>query len=153
VRSEVLTAVAMKIFFCWDVTMCRLADITISEECASPIIWFLPVPKETNFNLRYGRHRRRWEDNIKMLLQDVGWGGMDSIALTQGTDRWRTLIMRWWTFGFHKNALNFWTREDLRKVLHDVSSKLPRSLFCVRLTAKRMRVIKFHTQPTRNDLH
>jgi len=26
-----------------------------------------------------GRPRRRWEDNIKMDLQEVGWGGMDCI--------------------------------------------------------------------------
>jgi hypothetical protein len=30
-----------------------------------------------------GRPRRRWEDNIKMDLQEVGWGGMDWIELAQ----------------------------------------------------------------------
>jgi hypothetical protein len=30
-----------------------------------------------------GRRRRRWEDNIKMDLQEVGWGGMDWIALAK----------------------------------------------------------------------
>jgi len=30
-----------------------------------------------------GRRRRRWEDNIKMNLQEVGFGGMDCIELTQ----------------------------------------------------------------------
>jgi hypothetical protein len=24
-----------------------------------------------------GRHRRRWEDNIRMDLREIGWGGMD----------------------------------------------------------------------------
>jgi len=38
-----------------------------------------------------GRHRRRWEDNIKMDLQEVGCGGMDWIELAQGRDRWRAL--------------------------------------------------------------
>jgi hypothetical protein len=38
-----------------------------------------------------GRHRRRWEDNIKMDLQDVGWG-MDWIELAQDRDRWRDLV-------------------------------------------------------------
>ena len=33
-----------------------------------------------------GRPRRRWEDNIKMNLQEVGWG-MDWIQLAQGRDR------------------------------------------------------------------
>jgi hypothetical protein len=31
--------------------------------------------------------RPRWEDNIKMDLQEVGWGGMDWSALTQDRDR------------------------------------------------------------------
>jgi hypothetical protein len=38
-----------------------------------------------------GRPRRRWEDNIKMDLQEVGWG-MDWIELAQDRDRWRTLV-------------------------------------------------------------
>jgi hypothetical protein len=39
-----------------------------------------------------GRPRRRWEDNIKMDLQEVGCGGMDWIELTQDRDRWRALV-------------------------------------------------------------
>ena len=35
-----------------------------------------------------GRTRRRWEDNIKMDLQEVGCGGMDWIKLTQDRNRW-----------------------------------------------------------------
>jgi hypothetical protein len=38
-----------------------------------------------------GRPRRRWEDNIKMGLQEVGWG-MDWIELAQDRDRWRDLV-------------------------------------------------------------
>ena len=34
-----------------------------------------------------GRLRRRWEDNIKMDLQEVGCGGMDWFDLAQGRDR------------------------------------------------------------------
>ena len=41
-----------------------------------------------------GRPRRRWEDNIKMDLQEVRCGGMDWIELAQDRDRWRTLVMR-----------------------------------------------------------
>jgi len=33
-----------------------------------------------------GRFKRRWEDNIKMDLQEVGCGGMDSIELAQDTE-------------------------------------------------------------------
>jgi hypothetical protein len=39
-----------------------------------------------------GRPRRRWEDNIKIDLREVGWGGMDWINLTQDRDRWRALV-------------------------------------------------------------
>ena len=39
-----------------------------------------------------GRHRRRWEDNIEMDLQEVGCGGMDWIELAQDRDRWRVLV-------------------------------------------------------------
>ena len=38
------------------------------------------------------RPRRRWEDNIKMDLQEVGCGGMECIELAQGRDRWRALV-------------------------------------------------------------
>jgi len=39
-----------------------------------------------------GRSRRRWEDNIKMDLLEVGCGGMDWIELAQDRDRWRSLV-------------------------------------------------------------
>jgi hypothetical protein len=39
-----------------------------------------------------GRIRRRWKDNIKMDLRDMGWGGMDWIELAQGRDQWRALV-------------------------------------------------------------
>ena len=39
-----------------------------------------------------GRPRRRWEDNIKMDLQEMGCGFMDWIELAQDKDRWRTLV-------------------------------------------------------------
>jgi len=35
--------------------------------------------------------RRRWEDNIKMDLQEVGYRGVDWIELDQSRGRWRTL--------------------------------------------------------------
>jgi hypothetical protein len=39
-----------------------------------------------------GRARRRWEDNIKTDLQEVGCGVMDWIKLAQDRDRWRALV-------------------------------------------------------------
>jgi len=38
------------------------------------------------------RPRRRWVDNIRTDLQEVGCGYMDWIGLAQGIDRWRTLL-------------------------------------------------------------
>ena len=39
-----------------------------------------------------GRPRRRWEDNIKMDVQEVGWGRGDWMELAQDRDRWRALV-------------------------------------------------------------
>ena len=39
-----------------------------------------------------GRPRRRWEDNIKMDLQEVGCGGMDWIELAQDRGKWRAVV-------------------------------------------------------------
>ena len=39
-----------------------------------------------------GRPSRRWEDNIKMDLEEVGCWGMDWIELAQDRDRWRALV-------------------------------------------------------------
>ena len=39
-----------------------------------------------------GRPRRRWEDNIKIDLQEVGCWGMDWIELAQDTDSWRAPV-------------------------------------------------------------
>jgi hypothetical protein len=38
-----------------------------------------------------GRPRRRWEDNIKIELRGIGWGGMDWIDLAQDRDQWMAL--------------------------------------------------------------
>ena len=38
------------------------------------------------------RPRLRWEDNIKMDLDEVGCGGMDWIELAQDRDRWRAIV-------------------------------------------------------------
>jgi hypothetical protein len=37
---------------------------------------------------KLGRPRRRWEDNIKMALRDLEWGGVDWIDLAQDRVQW-----------------------------------------------------------------
>jgi hypothetical protein len=46
-----------------------------------------------------GRPRRRWEDNIKMDLQEVECGGMEWIELAQYRDRWWAVV---------NAVMNFW---------------------------------------------
>jgi len=52
-------------------------------QCFKQIVW-LSIP--------LGRPRRRWVDNIRMDLQEVGCGYMDWIGRAQYRDRWRTLV-------------------------------------------------------------
>jgi hypothetical protein len=46
-----------------------------------------------------GRPRRRWLDNIRMDLVEVGWGDVDWIGLANGRGRWRALV---------NSVLNLW---------------------------------------------
>jgi hypothetical protein len=39
-----------------------------------------------------GRHRRKWEGNVKTYFREIAWGGMDWIDLPQGRDHWRALV-------------------------------------------------------------
>jgi hypothetical protein len=39
-----------------------------------------------------GKPRRRWPDNIKMDLREIGWEGMGWIDVTQDRDQWRALV-------------------------------------------------------------
>jgi hypothetical protein len=39
-----------------------------------------------------GKPRRRWEDNIRMDLSEIGWEGVDWIHLPQDTDQWWALV-------------------------------------------------------------
>jgi hypothetical protein len=74
-------------------------------------------------------HRRRWEDNIKMGLQDVGCGGMDWIELAQDRDTWRALVNAVMNLRFPSNAGSFLTNCKSvsfsgRTLLHGVSKKV-----------------------------
>jgi hypothetical protein len=46
-----------------------------------------------------GRPRRRWVDNIRVDLGEVGWGDVDWICLVQDRNRWRALV---------NSVLNLW---------------------------------------------
>ena len=76
-----------------------------------------------------GRPGLRWEDrsNIKMNLQEVGWGGMDLIDLADDRDRCRTRVNATMSPRIPYNAENFLTcREPVsfsrRTLLHGVSN-------------------------------
>jgi hypothetical protein len=45
-----------------------------------------------------GRPKRRWENNVEMECRQIGWGGMDWIALAWDADKWRTLVNTVMTF-------------------------------------------------------
>ena len=54
-----------------------------------------------------GRPRRRWEDNNKMDLEEVGRGCADWMELAQDRDRWRALVSTVMNFRVPSNAGNF----------------------------------------------
>jgi hypothetical protein len=51
------------------------------------MIFGMPEGKKT-----LGKPRRRWVNNIKMYLSEIGWGGIDWIDLTQNRDQWNTVL-------------------------------------------------------------
>ena len=53
------------------------------------------------------RPTRRWEDNIKMDLQELGRGFGDWMELAQYRDRWRALVSTVMNFRVPQNAGNF----------------------------------------------
>jgi len=56
-----------------------------------------------------GRPRIRWEDNIKLGLQEVGCGSMDWIELAQDRYRWRAFVNAVMNLQVTYNARNFLT--------------------------------------------
>jgi len=56
-----------------------------------------------------GRPRRRWEDNIRMDLREVGCGCVDWMELAQDRDRWRALVSAVINIRIPENAVNFLT--------------------------------------------
>jgi hypothetical protein len=41
-----------------------------------------------------GRRRRRWEDDIRMDLKEIGWESVDRIDLAQNRDKWQVILKR-----------------------------------------------------------
>jgi len=73
-----------------------------------------------------GKPRCRWEDNIKMDLQEVGCGVMDWIELAQDRDRWLALVNAVMNIWVPENVGNFLTSckpvsFSRRALLHGVS--------------------------------
>jgi hypothetical protein len=73
-----------------------------------------------------GRPRRRWENNIRTDLQEVGCGGMDWIALAQDRGRWQAVVNAIINLPVPYNAGNFLTSYkqvsfSRRTLLHGIS--------------------------------
>jgi hypothetical protein len=62
----------------------------MGRECSTNAYRILVGKPEGKIPL--GRPRRRWVDNIKMDLREIGWGGRDWIELAQDRDQWRALV-------------------------------------------------------------
>jgi hypothetical protein len=52
----------------------------------------LCIPKHAATNINAIIPRRRWVDNIKIDLTEIGWGGVDLIGLVQDWDQWRAVV-------------------------------------------------------------
>jgi 3-oxoacyl-ACP reductase-like protein len=50
------------------------------------------MKNKREINRPLGRSRLRWEDNIKIDLQEVGCVSMDWVELAQSRDKWRALV-------------------------------------------------------------
>jgi hypothetical protein len=76
-----------------------------------------------------GRPRRRWEDNIRMDLREVGCGCMDWMELAQDRERWRASVSAVMNLRVPQNAGNFLTScrpvsFSRRTLLHGVSKQV-----------------------------
>ena len=95
---------------------------------------------------KLGRPRRRWVDNIRMDLQEVGCGYMDWIGLAQDRDRWRTLVSAVMNLRVSWNLGNFLTSckpvSFSRRTLHYGVSKYVQ---CVCVCAENQRLFPYYS--------
>jgi hypothetical protein len=73
-------------------------------------MWEVPtrgVVGKTKGKRSLGRPRRRWVNNTRMDLREVGWGDVDWIGLAQDRNRWRDLVNVVINFRFHKMLGNY----------------------------------------------
>jgi hypothetical protein len=60
-----------------------------------------------------GRPRRRWADNVRMDLEEVGWGDVDWIGLAKDRNMWRALV---------NSVLNLWVQRNAGKLSSGLTS-------------------------------
>ena len=70
---------------------------------------YMVLVKKSEGKRPLGRPRRRWVDNIRMDLQEVGCGYVEWIGLAQDRDRWRMLVSAVMNLRVAWNAGNFLT--------------------------------------------
>ena len=56
---------------------------------------------------QFGKPRRRWQDNFRMELKEMGAEGVDRIRVIQDRDKWRTVAVTVTNFRVSQNAVDF----------------------------------------------
>jgi hypothetical protein len=81
----------------------KKVNVIICKTIILPVVlygcetWPLTLREEHRPKILEGRRplggqRHRWVDNIKMDLEEIGWGGMDLVGLAQDRVKWRSLV-------------------------------------------------------------
>jgi hypothetical protein len=73
---------------------CLWSSLKMRVECCSLVTNFncLLNTWKPERNRPLGRPRRRWEDNIKVYLREIGWEGVDWMHLAQDRDQWCAVV-------------------------------------------------------------
>jgi hypothetical protein len=65
----------------------RWTRVALNQQAIFFLLWWKPEGRQP-----LGRPRRKWEDNIKIDLREIGFGDVDWIHLAQDRNRWRALV-------------------------------------------------------------